>query len=61
MSKKVDAIEKKKRVVPLLHVLTRFLLIGMPYFLSLGQYQDQILYRTLVHFWMPLVPYEIIF
>ena len=54
-------LNRKKNVTRLLHVLTWLLLFFMPYFLSQGQDQDQILSRTLIHSWIPLFFYALIF
>ncbi|MGB5666377.1 MAG: histidine kinase [Maribacter sp.] len=55
-------LNRKKNIFPLLHVLVWMILISMPYLLSQGQNQDsQIVYRTLVHSWVPLFFYAIIF
>ena len=54
-------VNKKKNLIPLLHLLTWVILIGLPYLLSLGQDQEQIFNRTLIHSWIPLCFYAIIF
>ncbi|MGB5434836.1 MAG: histidine kinase [Maribacter sp.] len=55
-------LNRKKSIFPLLHVLVWMILISMPYLLSQGQNQDsQIVYRTLIHSWVPLLFYAIIF
>lgn len=54
-------LKRKKNVTPLLHMLAWLLLICMPYLLSQGQDQDQILSRTLIHSWIPLSFYALIF
>tara|TARA_R100001369_G_scaffold92181_2_gene135860 strand:- start:3152 stop:4189 length:1038 start_codon:yes stop_codon:yes gene_type:complete len=51
----------KKNLIPLLHLLTWAVLIGLPYLLSVGQDQEQIFNRTLIHSWIPLCFYAIIF
>lgn len=54
-------VNRKKNLIPFLHLLTWLILIGLPYLLSLGQDQDQIFKRTLIHTWIPLCFYAIIF
>jgi len=52
----------KKNLFPLLHVLAWLILISTPYLLTQGQSQDsQVVPRTLIHIWVPLFFYAIIF